>query len=69
MLLDTYNTGLLNAVDELFPAGFAVFLHDGSDEDPVRVLLFQLLELFEHGFERSVADEFYVLPPDYICFG
>jgi hypothetical protein len=43
-----------------------VWLHNGRDEDAVRVFRLELLELRQHDFERAVGDQLDVLPPDHL---
>jgi hypothetical protein len=56
------NPDRLAAFDDLDPGILAIFLHDGGDQDAVRVLVLDLLELIEPGFKGTIADELNILP-------
>src|SRR5436190_1678762 len=55
-------SGVLTALDDLVPGIAIVFLHDRGDENPLRVLVFDLLEFVDPGFKTAIGNQLDVLP-------
>ena len=60
--LERIAAGVLAAFDDFVPGVVVVFLHDRGDENAFGVLVFDLLEFFDPGFEAAIGDELDIFP-------
>jgi hypothetical protein len=60
--LETINTRILTAFDNLDPRVPVVFLHNRRNQNPIRILILAPLKLPEPVLDRPVADDLDVFP-------
>jgi hypothetical protein len=61
--LETINTRILTAFDNLDPRVPVAFLHNRRNQNPIRILILAPLKLPEPVLDGPVADEFDVFRP------
>jgi hypothetical protein len=60
--LERVNTRILAAANKLVPCVAVVLLHNGGNENAVRMLVLHLLEFIDPSFERPIGNKFDVFP-------
>mmetsp|Transcript_15743 Transcript_15743/g.44976 ORF Transcript_15743/g.44976 Transcript_15743/m.44976 type:complete len:319 (-) Transcript_15743:269-1225(-) len=65
--LKPVDAGLLAHVHELNPRLLVVLLHDGRDQNVIRVLPLEPDKILKHRLERPVGNQLDVLPPDHLA--
>src|SRR6266403_1528979 len=56
---------VLHDASQFLPASLVVLFHDGSDQNMIRIVFFNLAKFLEPDFDRAIRDEFDVFETDH----